>query len=284
MLVQALHVCPGVTASVDAERLRDGAIEIALEAGRLLLEGFRGETGARAKGEGGDLVTEYDERAEALLRGRLGALHPAASFVGEEGGGEARGLAWHVDPIDGTGNFAHGHPWFCLSIGLWSEDGPVAGVVHAPAMGLTFAAARDRGATRNGQPMRVSRTQSLERSLLATGFPHDRATNPDNNYAAFVALDARTHGVRRCAAAALELAIVADGGYDGFWDRGLSSWDVAAAVCLIEEAGGRVTRLSGAPFALAPKVDIVASNGAIHEPLVDALSHVRALPAEELVQ
>ena len=121
-------------------------------------------------------------------------------------------------------------------------------------------------------------------ALLATGFPHDRATNPDNNYAAFVALDARSHGVRRCAAAALELAIVADGGYDGFWDRGLSSWDVAAAVCLIEESGGRVTHLSGAPFALAAKVDILASNRRLHDPLKDALSHVRALPPHDGVQ
>ncbi|MCB9596308.1 MAG: inositol monophosphatase [Sandaracinaceae bacterium] len=248
------------------------------------MEGFRGATGARAKGEGGDLVTEYDERCEALLRDRLGALLPEAAFVGEESGGSAAGLAWHVDPIDGTGNYAHGHPWFCLSIGLWSDEGPVAGVIHAPAMGLTYAAARGRGARRNGQAIAVSETAGLDAALLATGFPHDRATNPDNNYAAFVALDARSHGVRRCAAAALELAIVADGGYDGFWDRGLSSWDVAAAVCLIEESGGRVTHLSGAPFALAAKVDILASNGRLHDPLKDALSHVRALPPHDGVQ
>ncbi len=274
-----------MTGVIDAARARDGAIEIALEAGRLLLEGFRARsTRTRDKGVGGDLVTEYDERCEALLRDRLGALEPRAAFVGEESGGRAEGLAWHVDPIDGTGNYAHGHPWFCLSIGLWSADGPVAGVIHAPAMGLTYAAAREGGATRNGHAIAVSDTSSLDRALLATGFPHDRATNRDNNYAAFCALDARSHGVRRCAAAALELAIVADGGYDGFWDRGLASWDVAAAVCLIGEAGGRVSHFSGEGFALAPKVDIVATNGALHRPLLDALSHVRALPPEDLVQ
>ncbi|MBX3272562.1 MAG: inositol monophosphatase [Sandaracinaceae bacterium] len=271
-------------ADIDEAKLRDEAIEIALAAGRLLMGGFRGETGARAKGAGGDLVTVLDERCEAFLAERLGALLPEASFVGEERGGEASALAWHVDPIDGTGNFAHGHPWFCLSIGLWAEGAARLGVIHAPAMGLTYAAARGRGATRNGAAIGVSATERLEEALLATGFPHDRATRPDNNYAEFRALDARTHGVRRCAAAALELALVADGGYDGFWDRGLSSWDVAAALSLIEEAGGRVTHLSGAPFVLAPKVDVAATNGRLHPALLDALSHVPRLPAEDLVQ
>lgn len=252
---------------------------MAHEAGALLLEGFRGEYAAREKGAGGDMVTEYDERCEALLRDRLGEVLPEATFVGEEGGGEAgQGLCWYVDPIDGTNNFAHGHPWFSVSIGLWDGATPLFGVVHAPAMGLTIDGHRGGGVTRNGRLARVSRTEELSRALLATGFGHDRATNPDNNYRAYVTLDAQTHGVRRCASAALELALVADGGYDGFWDRGLAPWDLAAAVLLVEEAGGRVSKLDGGPFALEPKAEILATNGVLHPPLAHALAHARALP------
>lgn len=273
------------TAAESTEILR-GAEAIAREAGELLLEGFRGVTGVRAKGGGGDLITEYDERCEALLRERLAELTPGAEVIGEETGPDATdaALAWHVDPIDGTTNFAHGHPWFCLSMGLWDADGGVVGIVHAPAMGLLYAAARGNGARRNGDEISVSRTDRLDEALLATGFPHDRATREDNNYAEFVNLDARTHGVRRCAAAALELAVVADGGYDGFWDRGLSSWDVAAGALLIEEAGGAVTTLRGEPFALTSRVTILASNGHLHAPLNDALAHVGALPPGSQVQ
>ena len=267
------------------EALREGATQIVKEAGLLVMQGFRGEVSARSKGAGGDLVTEYDERCEALLRDRLGALLPEAAFVGEEGGREGSGdLAWHVDPIDGTGNYAHGHPWFAISVGLWADSGPWVGVVHAPAMGLMYSAARGLGATRNRRPMHVSATGALEDALLATGFPHDRAIREDNGYAEFVALDASTHGVRRCAAAALELAVVADGGYDGFWDRGLSSWDVAAAILLIREAGGTVTRPDGSSLELEDKVQILATNGRVHAALKDALAHVRALPPKPEVQ
>ncbi len=267
------------TDGLDLVALRRDVVTAAREAGELLLEGFRGAGRVRAKGAGGDLVTEYDERAEAMLRDRLGALLPGATFVGEEGGGQAgEGLCWYVDPIDGTGNFAHGHPWFCVSIGLWRGDAPLVGVVHAPAMGLTVDGHRGGGVRREGAPARVSTTAKLEDALLATGFPHDRATRPDNNYRAYVALDASTHGVRRCASAALELAVVADGGYDGFWDLSLAPWDVAAAVLLVEEAGGRVTDLAGEPLRLRPRVEILATNGLLHDPLRHALAHARALP------
>jgi len=271
---------------VESTVILEGAEAIAREAGALLLEGFRGITGVRVKGGGGDLVTEYDERCEALIRERLAELTPEAEVVGEETGPDAASAAqaWHVDPIDGTTNFAHGHPWFCLSMGLWDADGGVVGIVHAPAMGLMYCAARGNGSRRNGDSISVSSTDRLDQALLATGFPHDRATREDNNYPEFVSLDARTHGVRRCAAAALELAVLADGGYDGFWDRGLSSWDVAAGALLIEEAGGAVTTLRGEPFALTPKVTILASNGHLHAPLNDALAHVGALPPGSQVQ
>lgn len=273
----------------ELDRIRDGAVEIAAEAGALLCSGFRGASseGVRDKG-GGDLVTELDERSEALLRTRLAALTPEAAFVGEEQGGDAAGgPTWFVDPIDGTNNFAHGHPWFCLSLGLWDGDEPLVGVVQAPAMGLRYAAAKGRGVTRNGKAARVSEARSLGASLLATGFPHDRARNADNNYREFAALDARSHGVRRCAAAALELALVADGAYEGFWDRGLAAWDLAGATVLISEAGGRVTDSQGAPLKLrAPwtGLSVIATNGLLHDALADALAHARSLPAISEVQ
>lgn len=266
-------------------RIHEGAVTLAGEAGELLLEGFRGDAGVRTKGAGGDLVTEYDERCEAFLRNRLASLTPDAAFLGEEGGGDpGEGLAWHVDPIDGTGNFAHGHPYFAVSLGLWSPTEPLVGVVHAPAMGLTFAAARGAGATRNGVPTRVSSTSRLEDALLATGFSHDRASRNDNNYMEFCAIDAVTHGVRRCAAASLELALVADGGYDGYWDQGLASWDVAAAILLVRESGGRVSDLRGGEIRLGRKAEILATNGRLHAPLQHALAHARALPPVVPVQ
>ncbi|MGE0790167.1 MAG: inositol monophosphatase family protein [Sandaracinaceae bacterium] len=264
--------------------LRARTVSVVRDAGELVLEGFRGAAGVRddavrEKGVGGDLVTEHDEKAERFLRERLLRLVDGAAFVGEESGGEpGTGLAWYVDPIDGTGNFAHGHPWFSISVGLWDGASPLLGVVHAPAMGLTFEAARGSGLFRNGRAARVSGNPDLSRALLATGFPHDRATRPDNNYRAYAALDAQTHGVRRCASAALELALVADGAYDGFWDSGLGAWDVAGAIALLLEAGGRVTDLSGEPFVLARRVEILASNGLVHGALADALAHARALP------
>lgn len=265
----------------DLPALLERTVAIAEEAGALLLEGFRGAPAVEAKGEGGDLVTAYDRRCEALLRDRLSPLVPGARVVGEEGGGEPGGLAWYVDPIDGTNNFAHGHPWFCLSIGLWDGDAPLLGVVHAPAMHLMYAAGSGLGCRRNGAPAQVSSATSLDEALMATGFPHDRARRPDNNYRPFVTLDARSHGVRRCAAAALELSMVADGAYDAFWDAGLKPWDLAAGILLIQEAGGRVTDFAGAPvrFVDAPHPgQIVATNGPLHQPLQDALAHARALP------
>ncbi|HJL16033.1 MAG TPA: inositol monophosphatase family protein [Sandaracinaceae bacterium LLY-WYZ-13_1] len=258
--------------------LRDGAEDAAREAGALLLAGFRADPSIRTKRTTSDLVTEHDERCERLLRERLASLLPEASVVGEEQGGDARAdLVWYVDPLDGTSNFAHGHPWFSTSIGLWRGETPLVGVVHAPAMGLTYAAARGHGLSRQGAPARCSETASLDAALLATGFAADRATRPDNNYREFVALDAVSHGVRRCASAALELSLVADGGYDGFWDRGLGPWDLAAGVLFVREGGGRVTDLEGGPVSLE-RGEIVASNGPLHDALRNALAHARALP------
>ena len=274
-MVCPLHGGAAVTHELESLKARAGAI--AHDAGALLLEAFRSAPAVRSKRTASDLVTELDERCEAFLRERLEAAFPGVAVVGEEAGGERADALWYVDPIDGTSNFAHGHPWFCVSLGLWEGGRPVCGVVHAPALGLTYAAARGRGVTRNGVAVRASSTTDLSRALLASGFPSDRATRVPSPYPAFVQLDRASHGIRRCGAAALELSLVADGAYDGFWELGLQAWDLAAGVLFVQEAGGTVTDLSGEPIALDAG-EILASNGHLHEALLLALAHARSLP------
>lgn len=285
---------PDAPAALGADALRlvlDGALPIAREAAALLLDGWRsGAARARAKSRS-DLVTDFDLRSEALLRERLAARFPEHAFVGEESailsepsieGARPEALAWYVDPIDGTTNFAHGHPFFCVSIALVEHGDPVVGVVIAPALGLEWAGVRGGGATRNGAPLRVSETASLEDALLSTGFPAWRAepatrARPDNNYRAFLALDAASHGVRRCGASAIEIAMVADGSYDAFWDLGLKPWDVAASSLFVREAGGVVSGFDGAPAAIDAG-RIVASNGRVHDAIVRGLAGAVRLP------
>lgn len=254
------------------------AVQVAHQAGGLLMEAFRSGPSIRTKRTDSDLVTELDERCEAFLRERLEAEFPGVAVVGEEAGGERADAVWYVDPIDGTSNFAHGHPYFCVSLGLWEGDRPVCGVVHAPAMGLTYAAARGCGVTRNDVPVRVSGVRELGRALLGSGFPSDRATRQPSPYRAFAHVDRSSHGIRRCGAAALEQSLVADGAYDGFWELGLAPWDLAAGVLFVLEAGGQVSDLEGRPLTLDAG-EILASNGFLHEPLLLALAHARALPA-----
>lgn len=261
---------------------------IAHEAGELLLGGFRRGTAVREKARS-DLVTEHDEKCERLVRARLTAAFPRHGIVGEEGEAERvdAELVWYVDPIDGTSNFAHGHPFFCLAIGLahrtQAGERPLLGVVLGPAMGLEWSGGRGLGVLRRvggetaGERVRVSGTARLRDALCATGFPASRATSPDNNYPAFLAMDAASHGVRRCGAAAMELCLVADGAYDAFWDLGLKPWDVCAGTALVEEAGGQVTDFAGRPATLTGG-RIVASNGRVHAEILSGLSARLPLP------
>lgn len=257
----------------------DTALPIARRAGALLLEGWRGAARVSMKAKS-DLVTDYDVASEKLIRDGLSAAFPEHVVIGEEGGGERRqgALSWYVDPIDGTSNFAHGHPFFCVSMGLCQGDEPILGIVVAPAIHTEWAGARGIGATRNGAPMRVSTCGAIDDALMASGFPHDRASEPNNNYARFITLDAASHGVRRCGAGALELCILADGGYDGFWELHLKPWDVAAGVCLVREAGGRVSGFEGEEFDLFAG-RILATNGALHEPMIRALAGALPMPS-----
>ncbi len=256
--------------------------DLAEEAGQLVAAGAFRSHASLSKSSANDLVTEYDRRSEAYLLARLASRFPDDLLVAEESSEgripEARPgqRRWLIDPLDGTTNFSHGLPFFCVSIAVEEGGVVLAGAVDAPALGWRFVAERDKGAwlwRTTGTPLRlaVSRTETLARSLLATGFPYDRATSPQNNFDEFIALQKQSQAVRRIGAAALDLALVASGQFDGYWEMKLKPWDLAAGVLLVEEAGGKVTGYQGEPVSLiAGKV--VASNGLIHTPLVAAVA------------
>lgn len=248
---------------------------IARQGAELVLSGFR--TNARIEKKGAiDLVTEYDLACERLVRERLAAAFPSHRIVGEEGDPQGEGeYVWFVDPIDGTTNFAHGHPFFCVSIGLFHEARPLVGVVAAPALGLEWSAHAGGGASRNGAPCRVSGHETLADSLCATGFAYDRWRAVDDNLAEHDRFVKSTRGVRRCGAAALDLAMTADGTYDVYWEQSLKPWDLAAGMVLVTEAGGRLTDYLGAPT--RPEAgQVVASNGLVHEETLASLAAARA--------
>jgi len=241
------------------------AVEAALEAGATLREEFDRPKKILYKGEV-DLVTESDHRSEKTIVARLRSHFPDHAIVAEEGSsGAAAGAryCWHIDPLDGTTNFAHGYPCFAVSMALADAGQPVVGVVFNPVSQELFTAVRGEGAYLNGKRISVSPVEKLAHSLVATGFPtHRRKRSANINY--YWEFTLRSHGVRRDGSAALDLASVACGRFDGFWEFGLNSWDTAAGVLLIEEAGGRVTGLSGEPYQLGGP-DILTSNGRIHE-------------------
>jgi myo-inositol-1(or 4)-monophosphatase len=249
---------------------------IAREAGRILLEGWGNRPRVRFKTEDNDLVTEFDKRSEALVVARLSEAFPDHGIVGEEGtavrGGAER--VWYVDPLDGTVNFAHGMPLFAVSLGLAERGVPVCGVVHAPALGWTFTGAVGVPAGRDGVAISPSPTDRLERSLLVTGFPTSMKTRM-LNVPAFVAMNGIAEGMRRLGSAALDLCFVACGWLEGTWQREIQPWDTVGGVAIVNAAGGKVSDVDGGPFdPLAGRV--IASNGLIHDQLVQALARVAA--------
>jgi myo-inositol-1(or 4)-monophosphatase len=259
---------------MNTDALMAGALAAAEEGGDLLL-GFLGHLeSVEYKGEV-DLVTEADRESERFLVERLSQLTPEASILAEEGSGVQRDsdLRWIVDPLDGTTNFAHGYPIFCISIALERNGECILGIVHDPTRKESFVAIRGEGAHRNGESIRVSEAGTLGESLLVTGFPYDVHTAARNNLTQFGSFLRSARAVRRDGSAALDLAYVAAGRFDGFWEEGLAPWDIAAGALLVEEAGGLVTGYRGEPGDLGSG-NIVASNGHIHEAMVEILSEI----------
>jgi myo-inositol-1(or 4)-monophosphatase len=241
---------------------------VARDAATLLSSGYRQRPAASEKGSRSDLVTEYDTRSEALIRSRLERETPGVTIVAEEQGGLASGLTWHCDPLDGTTNFVHGHPFFCVSIGAADESGPIAGAVVAPALGVEWWGGRGLGAFRNGGECRVSDTDSLENAMLGTGFPPVGRQDPlENNIATFGRMKLIAQSIRRCGSAAIDCCLVADGTYDAYWERALHSWDLMGGCAIALAAGAKLTSLTGGePDLFGGRV--VLSNGKIHDQVV----------------
>lgn len=257
----------------------DIATEAALAAGTVLQDHWGKLEDVREKGRPGDLVTEADKAAEVAILQVLKRHVPEHSILAEESGQLGtvdNAFRWAIDPLDGTTNFAHQFPFSGVSIGLLIEGVPQVGVIFDPFHEELFRAATGLGATRNRRSICVSTTAGLDRSLLVTGFAYDRRETPDNNYAEFCHLTHLTQGVRRSGAASIDLAYVACGRLDGFWERGLSPWDMAAGVVLVEEAGGKVTAYDESAFAIESG-RILATNGLIHSVLSRELGQVKPL-------
>lgn len=234
-----------------------------------------------SKGRIGDLVTNADLAAEQVVLQELTRATPDIAVLAEESGaeGEQNGLRWCIDPLDGTTNFTHGYPLFATSIGLTFQQRPVLGAIAVPFLKETYWGAPGLGVHCNDSPIQVSSCERLEDSLLVTGFAYDRHTRLDNNYAQFCWFTHRTRGVRRGGAAAVDLAFVAAGRQDGYWERGLAPWDLAAGVALVELAGGTISGYGGETFDLGSG-RVVASGPALHPQIVEVLNQVQPLPGE----
>ncbi|OBQ33071.1 MAG: inositol monophosphatase [Anabaena sp. MDT14b] len=258
----------------------DIATEAALAAG-VVLQDYLGklEDAITEKGRPGDLVTAADKASEQVILEVLRRHFPQHSILAEESGklgNQDNEFLWAIDPLDGTTNYAHQYPCFAVSIGLMIQGVPKVGVIYDPFRDELFRAAAGLGATRNRRPIQVSKTAELGKSLLVSGFAYDRRETPDNNYAEFCHLTHLTQGVRRDGAAALDLAYVACGRVDGYWERGIAPWDVVAGIILVQEAGGNVTAYDGTPMKIESG-RILATNGYLHDSLSQELMKVPRL-------
>jgi myo-inositol-1(or 4)-monophosphatase len=249
------------------------AIETARDAGRLLLEKFGRGIKVSKKGDI-NLVTEADLASEALIIERIRSHYPKHTILAEESGtavaaGGDTAWKWIIDPLDGTTNYAHGYPCFCVTLAVEHHEEIVIGVTFDPTRDELFATERGRGASLNGKPMHVSDTQDLGDALIVTGFPYDFKGRPHfaRNLTQFLI---ESRGVRRDGSAAIDMAYVACGRFDGFWEEGLNPWDMAAGVLLIEEAGGQVSGYDSSNFSIYHP-PIVASNGLIHSQMLRVL-------------
>ncbi|MEY2978995.1 MAG: hypothetical protein RLZZ435_3134 [Cyanobacteriota bacterium] len=264
--------------SRDLAQFLDIATEAALAGGAILQQYWGQLNDIRGKGRWGDLVTEADIASEKAVLEVMQRHLPDHAILAEESGLQKsatnHSLLWAIDPLDGTTNYAHQYPFYSVSIGLLVEGVPQVGVVYLPFFNELFRAATGLGATLNRQPIQVSTTTELAQSLLVTGFAYDRRETSDNNYAEFCHLTHVTQGVRRGGSAASDLAYVACGRLDGYWERGLSPWDLAAGIVLVREAGGEVTAYDRSPLQLETG-RMLATNGHLHIPLSQELAIVR---------
>jgi myo-inositol-1(or 4)-monophosphatase len=260
----------------------DIATEAALAAG-VILQDYLGkvEDATSEKGRPGDLVTAADKASEQVILEIIKRHFPQHSILAEESGklgNQNSDYLWAIDPLDGTTNYAHQYPCFAVSIGLFIQGVPKVGVIYDPFHQELFRAASGLGATRNRRPIYVSKTAELSKSLLVTGFAYDRRETTDNNYAEFCRFTHLTQGVRRGGSAALDLAYVACGRLDGYWERGIAPWDIAAGIILVEEAGGKVTSYNGNTLDI-DSGRILATNGYLHKIISQELMQVPPLSA-----
>jgi myo-inositol-1(or 4)-monophosphatase len=261
----------GIVDEYHLDELLDFARRTARMAGNLLLKKVSRRHRVERKGVI-DLVTEVDRLSERAIVEAIRSAFPEHSVLAEEGSGraEAGGLRWIVDPLDGTTNYAHGYPCYSISLALERGGRIDLGVVYDPLRDEMFEARRGSGALLNGKPLSVSTTDLLTDSLLATGFPYDIRTSPDNNLDHFTRFALRAQGIRRDGSAALDLCYLAAGRFDGFWEMKLSPWDVAAGTLMVIEAGGQLSDFAGGPFRIDGR-RLVGSNGRIHDQMIAVL-------------
>jgi myo-inositol-1(or 4)-monophosphatase len=255
---------------MELDRIKQVGIAAACKAGKVLQGHFGNLRSVQKKGAI-DLVTEADLQSEKVIIETIRSAFPSHSILAEESGDRpGTGGRWIVDPLDGTTNFTHNLPMFCVSIAFAEEDELLAGFVLAPLLDELFVGLKGHGAQLNGEPIAVSQTADLTDSLLVTGFPYDHPMVIDQLMTRFERCLAVSQGVRRLGSAALDLCYVANGRFDGFWEQDLNPWDTAAGVLLASEAGARTTVFSGEPYWI-DKNEIVCTNGAIHNELLKRL-------------
>ncbi|MEP7292481.1 MAG: inositol monophosphatase family protein [Chloroflexota bacterium] len=262
---------------MDLQAVRAALEEIAYNAGEAVMQFYDQPHAETIKANIYDVVTEGDKASEAVIVPALQKLFPDYPIVSEEGGGGKNNTSaeagFYVDPVDGTTNFANNIPFFSVSIALAARDlTPLVGVVYNPVYRETYSAARGFGATFNGRALHVSRTAELNRAVLASGFPTQRHTLADNNLPQWEAMLMQVRDLRRFGSAALELAFVAAGRFDGYWEKHIHSWDCLAGLLLVQEAGGTTTDTSGGTDQLYTGAAVVASNGLIHDRMLQVLN------------
>jgi len=246
-------------------------IDLSKQAGEILKEGYGKEHQVQYKGPI-DLVTEIDHKSEEMLVGRILSAFPDHSVVAEEGGLTQGSLehCWYIDPVDGTSNYSRGLPMFCVSIAYAHQGKMNLAAIYDPLRDESFYTEKGKGAFLNGSPIHVADTSDLMTSMLVTGFPYDM-DQENNNVDNFINMVRKAHTVRRLGSAVLDQAYVAMGRLDGYWESGVSAWDIAAGTLLIEEAGGLVTRINGEPDYMKPPFDILAANPVLHRKLLAEL-------------